>query len=53
MGADFLKVDFEESGEGGGGYAKEMSAEVTPTYSTARTCLRAVRPIQLYSACHV
>jgi len=27
MGAEFLKVDFEESGEGGGGYAKEMSAE--------------------------
>lgn len=27
MGAEFLEVDFEESGEGGGGYAKEMSAE--------------------------
>ena len=27
MGAEFLKVDFEESGEGAGGYAKEMSAE--------------------------
>ena len=27
LGAEFLKVDFEESGEGGGGYAKEMSAE--------------------------
>jgi len=27
MGAEFLRVDFEESGEGGGGYAKEMSKE--------------------------
>jgi NAD(P) transhydrogenase len=27
LGAEFLEVDFEESGEGGGGYAKEMSAE--------------------------
>lgn len=27
MGAEFLKVDFEEDGDGGGGYAKEMSAE--------------------------
>jgi len=27
LGAEFLKVDFEESGEGAGGYAKEMSAE--------------------------
>ena len=27
MGAEFLEVDFKESGEGGGGYAKEMSAE--------------------------
>jgi NAD(P) transhydrogenase len=27
LGAEFLKVDFEESGEGGGGYAKEMSKE--------------------------
>ena len=27
MGAEFLEVDFEESGEGAGGYAKEMSAE--------------------------
>ena len=27
LGAEFLEVDFEESGEGAGGYAKEMSAE--------------------------
>ena len=27
MGAEFLRVDYEESGEGGGGYAKEMSKE--------------------------
>ena len=27
LGAEFLEVDFEESGEGGGGYAKEMSKE--------------------------
>ena len=27
MGAQFLKVDFEEDGSGAGGYAKEMSAE--------------------------
>lgn len=27
LGAEFLKVDIEESGEGTGGYAKEMSAE--------------------------
>ena len=27
MGAEFLEVDFKESGEGAGGYAKEMSAE--------------------------
>jgi len=27
LGAEFLEVDYEESGEGGGGYAKEMSAE--------------------------
>jgi NAD(P) transhydrogenase subunit alpha len=26
MGAEFLKVDIEEEGSGGGGYAKEMSA---------------------------
>jgi len=27
LGASFLKLDFEESGEGGGGYAKVMSQE--------------------------
>ena len=27
MGAEFLEVDFKESGEGAGGYAKEMSPE--------------------------
>ena len=27
MGADFLELDFEEDGEGGGGYAKTMSKE--------------------------
>jgi len=27
MGAKFLEVDFNESGDGGGGYAKEMSKE--------------------------
>jgi len=27
LGASFLEVDFQESGEGGGGYAKEMSKE--------------------------
>ena len=27
MGATFLKVESEETGDGGGGYAKEMSAE--------------------------
>ena len=27
LGADFLTVEMEESGEGGGGYAKEMSQE--------------------------
>merc|ERR1719399_2123829 len=27
MGAQFLKVDFEEDGSGAGGYAKDMSAE--------------------------
>lgn len=27
MGAEFLEVDVEESGDGGGGYAKEMSPE--------------------------
>jgi NAD(P) transhydrogenase len=27
MGAEFLTVEIEESGEGGGGYAKEMSPE--------------------------
>lgn len=27
LGADPIKVDFEESGEGGGGYAKVMSKE--------------------------
>ena len=27
MGADFLELDFEESGEGAGGYAKTMSPE--------------------------
>ncbi|KAK3289266.1 hypothetical protein CYMTET_3289 [Cymbomonas tetramitiformis] len=27
LGAEFLKVKFEESGDGGGGYAKEMSKE--------------------------
>lgn len=27
MGADFLEMDFEEEGEGGGGYAKVMSKE--------------------------
>lgn len=27
LGAEFLKVDFKESGEGAGGYAKEMSKE--------------------------
>ena len=27
LGAEFLEVDFEESGEGSGGYAKEMSKE--------------------------
>ncbi len=27
LGAEFLEVDFEESGEGGGGYAKVMSPE--------------------------
>jgi len=27
LGAEFLTVDIEESGEGGGGYAKEMSKE--------------------------
>ncbi|OBZ75931.1 NAD(P) transhydrogenase, mitochondrial [Grifola frondosa] len=27
LGAEFLEVPFEESGEGGGGYAKEMSKE--------------------------
>ena len=28
MGAEFLEVDVEESGDGGGGYAKEMPPEV-------------------------
>jgi NAD(P) transhydrogenase subunit alpha len=27
MGGDFLELEFEESGEGGGGYAKQMSDE--------------------------
>ena len=27
LGAEFLRVEMEESGEGGGGYAKEMSPE--------------------------
>ena len=27
MGASFLHVDFDEDGDGGGGYAKEMSPE--------------------------
>ena len=27
LGAEFLKVAYEESGEGAGGYAKEMSKE--------------------------
>lgn len=27
LGAEFLTVDIQESGEGGGGYAKEMSKE--------------------------
>ena len=27
LGAEFLEVEFEESGEGQGGYAKEMSKE--------------------------
>lgn len=27
MGAEFLEVDIDESGDGGGGYAKEMSPE--------------------------
>ena len=27
LGAEFLEVDIEESGEGQGGYAKEMSKE--------------------------
>lgn len=27
LGAEFLTVDIEESGEGTGGYAKEMSKE--------------------------
>lgn len=27
MGAEFLEVDIEESGDGDGGYAKEMSPE--------------------------
>ena len=27
LGAEFLEVPIEESGEGGGGYAKEMSKE--------------------------
>ena len=27
LGAEFLTVELEESGEGGGGYAKEMSPE--------------------------
>lgn len=27
LGAEFLTVNIEESGEGGGGYAKEMSKE--------------------------
>lgn len=27
LGAEFLEVPFTESGEGGGGYAKEMSKE--------------------------
>lgn len=27
LGAEFLTVEIEESGEGGGGYAKEMSKE--------------------------
>ncbi len=27
LGAEFLRVDFQESGEGTGGYAKEMSKE--------------------------
>lgn len=27
LGAEFLRVEMEETGEGGGGYAKEMSPE--------------------------
>jgi NAD/NADP transhydrogenase alpha subunit len=37
LGAEFLRVDIEESGEGGGGYAKEMSKE----FIEAEVCARA------------
>mmetsp|Transcript_15752 Transcript_15752/g.38616 ORF Transcript_15752/g.38616 Transcript_15752/m.38616 type:complete len:1103 (+) Transcript_15752:2226-5534(+) len=37
LGATFLKVDYEEAGEGAGGYAKEMSAE---WHAAARAMLR-------------
>ena len=49
LGAEFLEVDFEESGEGAGGYAKEMSKEwheVRRVHSSSRqqTAHRSQRP---------
>lgn len=51
LGAEFLTVELEESGEGSGGYAKEMSKEFLDAEvrdasmsSTLGLCIRTVHP---------
>lgn len=44
MGAEFLVVDYEESGDGDGGYAKEMSPEFIEA-GTACTSVLHPKPV--------
>ena len=60
LGAEFLTVEMEESGEGSGGYAKEMSPEfIAAEMVRSRTpCLLSeplwmLRPIRARCACCV
>ena len=52
LGAEFLTVEIEESGEGSGGYAKEMSPEfIAAEVRCAGRAGRAGAPVLLATLC--
>ena len=53
LGAEFLTVEIEESGEGAGGYSKEMSKEFIEAEVSPKTLTNLAQPLlQSFRASH-